>query len=139
MLINGLTSQRLMTNTNSRIIAVDGNRFRFEIGPSEDRNGEIHIGITVHSDEHNGRKLLVRSLEGATSSISENATNFGACYSVGSEEVELLIRYAIFHGWNYKVSGKDLEFTSGEELIDRRFGGRQITSTGKTEETVLSC
>lgn len=99
----------MISKSKARVIEVGDTRFRYKVSSRPKSEGVYELNITIQSEDHNARKLLVTGIRQHDSSVKPRQTRDDSKYfpTIIRQDIDGFIREAIDLGWDYRTRGSD--------------------------------
>jgi len=104
----------MISKPNARVIEIEGTRFRYKVSAKPISEGVYELNITVQSEDHNGRKLLVAGIR-QHDKPPQCHDDLIFHPTIIRDDIDGFIREAIELGWEYKTCGSDFRLESTNE------------------------
>jgi len=106
----------MISKSKSRTVELRGTKFRYKVSSKPISRGIYELNITVQSEEHNARKLLVIGIrEHDLSVISPQCSEYKFRPTIIRDDIFGFIREGIELGWDFRTSGPDFRLESTNE------------------------
>lgn len=130
----------MISKPKARVIEIEDTRFRYKVSARPISEGVSELNITIQSEDHNARKLLVTGIRQHDHSVKPPQCPDDHKYfpTIIRDDIDGFIREAIELGWEYRTRGSDFRMEStnepfrlipdGEERPADWFKGRHFRS-----------
>jgi hypothetical protein len=107
----------MISKSKARVIEIEDTRFRYKVSAKPVSEGVYELNITVQSEGHNARKLLVTGIRQHDYSVKPPQCPDDHKYypTIIRDDIDGFIREAIELGWDYKTRGVDFRLESTNE------------------------
>tara|TARA_R110002096_G_scaffold217936_4_gene406043 strand:+ start:235 stop:642 length:408 start_codon:yes stop_codon:yes gene_type:complete len=107
----------MISKSKARVIEIDDTRFRYKVSARPVSEGVYELNITIQSEDHNARKLLVTGIRQHDYSVKPPQTPDDHKYflTIIRDDIDGFIREAIGLGWKYQTRGSDFCVESTNE------------------------
>jgi len=131
----------MISKPNARVIEIGDTRFRYKVSAKPVSEGVYELNITIQSEDHNARKLLVTGIRQHDYTVRAPRCPDDQMYhpTVIRDDIDGFIREAIELGWEFKSRGSDFRLVAtnepfrlipyGEERTAEWYRGRNFCAT----------
>ncbi len=143
----------MIAKSKARVIEIDDTKFRYKVSAKPVTNGVYDLNVTIQSEDHNGRKLLVKGIRQHDIDIRQPQSPDDHKYypTIIRDDIDGFIREAIGLGWEYRTRGSDFRLETTNELFrlipyweerpeewfkGRHFGERHQNADRNTERII---
>jgi hypothetical protein len=131
----------MISKPNARVIEIGDTRFRYKVSAKPVSEGVYEVNITIQSEDHNTRKLLVTGIRQHDYAVKPPQCPDNQIYhpTIIRDDISGFIREAIELGWEYKTRGADFRLIAtnepfrlnpyGEERTAEWYRGRNFCAT----------
>lgn len=107
----------MISKQNARAIKIEDTRFRYKVSAKPVSEGVYELNVTIQSEDHNARKLLVTGIRQHDSTVRAPQCSDNQMYhpTIIRDDIDGSIREAIELGWEYKTCGTDFRLVATNE------------------------